>query len=267
MKSQPTEYIKTPSVKAILKLSDTAVECSSYFAIRGVRGVGKTTAYTILINEWGESKSSPTPHYYKCMPDDDSDQFFRGLSGLLARKIFPKKDFPAIRGIIDEVGGALGSNKSNFLFLDDVHHVDELGWSFLITLFDSIRHHGIRLGMAVTDRFLQPEFRTGRPDPALIDIVHLKALDSGLTFAILEQNEPRIGRIADAYYKGDRKVGRLVQVLHDSTNGNFLAIDSLLKTMRENLGKGQATEMDIKNILSLRVADVDSIKNQFQLTS
>jgi hypothetical protein len=56
-------------------------------------------------------------------------------------------------------------------------------------------------------------------------------------------------------------------VLHDSTNGNFLAIDSLLKTMRENLGKGQATEMDIKNILSLRVADVDSIKNQFQLTS
>jgi hypothetical protein len=257
--------IKTEGIKAILKLAETSVECSSYLAIRGPRGTGKTEAYKALSLEWTNVKSPPTAFYFQCMPDGTSYGFFRDLVQHLTKRKFEPRENPGLRDLIDMVHVALSSQRTVFLFLDDIEHLDPHAWNMVRMMYETVRLKGTKLGMAVTDSFATPQFRDGRWDPSLLEAVHLKACDRDFMMAVFTDWEPRLKELARDYYRGEDKAMHLAEVLFERTRGNFRAMDSLVRVLRSNLRPGQATEKDIRKCLSLRTVDPDPMQLKFQL--
>jgi hypothetical protein len=259
--------IKTEGVKAIIKLSAASIECSSYIAIRATRGNGKTMAYSALSVEWTNDKSAPAAYYFRCMPDGTGYGFFRELVQHLINRRFEPREHPSLRELIELVRTALAANRSNFLFLDDIEHLDAPAWNMVRLMFETIRAQGIKFGMAVTDSLVHPQFRDGRWDPSLLETVHLRPCDRDYMIAVLVDWEPRLKRLFKAYYKGDEKVIELAEIMHQRTRGNLRAMDSLALTLSSTLRSRPASEKDIRRCLALRSTDRDPLQLQFQLSA
>jgi hypothetical protein len=259
--------VKTEGIKAIIKLCDAAIQCSSYIAIRAARGNGKTTSYHALSTEWTNDKSAPKAFYFQCMPDGTGYGFFRELVQHLISRRFEPRERPSLRELIELVRTALAANRSNFLFLDDIEHLDASAWNMVRLMFESVRAQRIKFGMAVTDSLIHPQFRDGRWDPSLLETVHLQAFDRDRMVAILIDLEPRLRRLFKAFYKGDEKMVELADSLHDRTLGNFRAMDSLVLSLNSKLRSRSVSEKGIRRCLALRSTDRDTLQLQFQLTA
>lgn len=257
--------IKTEGIKSILKLAETSVECSSYLAIRGSRGTGKTEAYKALSMEWTKVKAPPTAFYFQCMPEGTSYGFFRDLVQHLTKRKFEPRENPGLRELIEMVHVALATQRTVFLFLDDIEHLDQHAWNMVRMMYETVRLKGTKLGMAVTDSFATPQFRDGRWDPSLLETVHLKTCERDFMMGVFTAWEPRLKAISRSYYDGDDKAMRLAEVLFERSWGNFRAMDSLVRVLRANLPPGQATEKDVRKCLSLRTVDPDPMQLKFQL--
>ncbi len=260
------EHFDTYAAKNALRLARTAVDTSSFFAIRGPQGTGKTYPFQLIMNEWAEQKLACKPIYFKCVPECDPERFLRSLVQTVTGQKYASWQRPNLHELIELASNTLAEQPANFLFVDNLNWICNGAGEMLLFLFDTVKDNGVRLGMATTTRTQTVELLAAERHPAFLDTVLLSPLTPNENLASLAVWEPRLQALSEDYFGGREGGAEACKVAYEATKGNFKAMRSFLATILTSYPTGAISLKELERCLSLRRAEVAG-ENNFQLVT
>lgn len=244
--------LDTASITDAARLAQTAIETSSFFALRGARGTGKTFIYDVITEEWAAKKVGCSPFYFRCTLQRDSEKFIRAIAFAITGRKHALWERPSLHELISLVGDTCRKHESTFLFVDNLHLVSDGCGEMLLSLFDSLRDDDVRIGMAITTRAQTVELLDAQTHPAFLDTIWISAFNETENLDLLSKWEPRLQPMVDEYFEGKPDGAAACRIAWDATKGNFKAMRGFLETILLHCPPGPISLKELENCLHLR---------------
>jgi Cdc6-like AAA superfamily ATPase len=253
--------LNTRAIADSIKLANSAIQTSSFFAIRGRRGTGRSFIYDAILADWQAKKVECEPLYFLCVPDSDPDRVLRQMARAITGKVYAPWERPTLMDLFALVAETCRKHEANFLFVDDFHYLSKACCEMLVCLFDAVRDQDILIGMAMTTSTQTLELLDAQTHPAFLDTVWTSALAENETIAAMAVLEPRLQSLADAYFDGKPGGKEACQALFTATKGNFKTMEAVIETIAKARPHRSIALKDLEHCLALRRASANTEQN------
>jgi hypothetical protein len=253
--------LNTRAVADSIKLARSAIQTSSFFAIRGRRGTGRSFIYDAILADIQAQKVGCVPLYFLCVPESDPDRVLRQLARAITGKTYSPWQRPTLMDLFALVAETCRKHEANFLFVDDTHYLSKSCCEMLVCLFDAVRDQDIPIGMALTTSIRTLELLDAQSHPAFLDTVWTGTLTENETMATLAVLEPRLQPLADAYFGGQPGGKEACLALFQATKGNFKTMETVIDMIARARPEGAIGLQELEDCLALRKASVVTEQN------
>jgi hypothetical protein len=261
-----SNHIDTRAVKDSLRLARCAIQTSSFFAIRGRRGTGRSFIYDAVVTDWRDTQVKCESLYFLCVPDSDPDRVLRQIARAITGKTYFPWQRPTLLDLFGLIAETCRNHEAYFLFIDDFHHLSDPCWKMVLCLFDALKDQGIPIGMAVTTCMQTEELLFAMSHPAFLDTVWTGVLTREEMCECLAKLEPRLKPLMDAYFDGTPGAAKVCESLYKATHqGNFKTMRAVIDTICGVHPQGAITAEMLEECLALRRASASTAPN-FALT-